>query len=139
MKKNKIQMKLIKACSIFLLAGTLISITPCTTAHAQTGPTGTSSKYLKVQPITVKFSASECSKIAKNYKTTSKVATISAALTAKSVGAVLIAYGYSMSEMGDKFQKAADKGKGIKITYDYYISNTSYSLNEYKNVKVSYY
>lgn len=44
MKKNK----LVKICSVFLLAGTLLSVVPATPAHAQVGPTGTSSKYFKI-------------------------------------------------------------------------------------------
>ncbi|KAI3344142.1 hypothetical protein FC831_19280 [Clostridium botulinum] len=137
MKRNK----LVKICSVFLLAGTLLSVVPATPAHAQVGPTGTSSKYFKIQPITVKFSHNDCVSIAKSYKQIGKASTISAALAGKNpfASAALVAYGYNMSEMGDKFQKAADTGKGLKISYDYYISNTSYSLNEYRNVKVSYY
>lgn len=148
LRKGKTQIT--RMLSVLLLAGTLVSTVSAIPASAATkdykaslssyGNWGNDGNWASVQHITTYFSNSECKRIAQNYKNTGKVSTISAALAGKNpfVSAALVAYGYSMSEAGDLFQKVADRGTGIEISYDYYISNVSYSLNKADNVRVRY-
>ena len=134
-------MKFKKSLSLLLLSGVIISSVPTIPVHAQTGSSyGQQNTYFKVQPISVYFTNSECKRIANNYYKTGKVSTISAALAGKNpfVSAALVAYGSNMNEASKLFQTAVDKGTGLKISYDYYISNTSYSLNKAKNTKIKY-
>lgn len=138
--------KITKVCSVLLLAGTLVSTVSAIPTYAATrepktySSRGNDGNWAGVQHITTYFSNSECKTIAYNYKVTGKASTISAALAGKNmfVGAALVAYGYSMTEAGELFQKVADSGKGIEVSYDYYISNVSYSLNKADNVSVRY-
>lgn len=128
MKKNKF----FKFIATLILSITLLNIIPSISAKADT--------YYAVQKIKTYYSYNECKKIVQNYKTTSKISTISAALTGKNpfISAALVAYGYSMTDAAEFFQKAVNKRTGVEISYDYYLSNTSHSMNVAKNTKITY-
>lgn len=136
MKKKIIE----KVSCMFLAIIMAVSFAPSISAKAQIGPTAATKQYTK-QHIATYYSYKECKKVIKNCEQINRYSNWgSILLGAKSAPAALVlsVYGYKMSTAASVFKKAVKKHKGVEFSYDYYISNISYSLNYSKNQKITY-